>query len=140
MKTNMRRLSCASFALLLLALTLVSCTQQAVTVDEQPVNDASLRRVAQAVAAADKSAAAVVHFLIAGYRGGVIPRDVLMQYSTDIGPHVQAALDAARDMLVTLARTPDATSGERVNQVLGELTKAVQVALNFAIQHGYKEQ
>lgn len=139
MMTSMRRYSSMSVVLLLLALALASCTQQAVTVDDQPVNDATLRRVAQAVAVADKSAAAAVHFLIAGYRSGVIQRTVLMQYSTDIGPKVQAALDTARDMLVTVARTPGATSGERINQVLRELTEAVHIAVTFAMQHGYKE-
>ena len=135
----MRRYSCVSLALLVLALTLASCTQRPVTVDGQPVQDATLRQVAQAVATADKSAASIVHFLIAGYRTGVIQRDVLVLYSTDVGPQVQASLDAARDMLVTLARTPDAVAGERVNQVLSELTKAVQMALTFATRYGYAE-
>jgi hypothetical protein len=139
MMTKQRRYVCISLALLALVFTLGGCTQQAVTVDDQPVNDATLRRVAQAVAAADKSTAAAVHFLIAGYRSGVIQRSVLMQYSTDIGPKVQATLDAARDMVVTIARTPEVVSGERVNQVLSELTKAVQIAVTFAAQHGYKE-
>lgn len=132
----MRRSACVSLALLVLALTLMSCAKP-VTLDGQPVEDARLKRVAQAVAIADTTAASVAHFMLTAYRGGALPRQVLEQYADTYGPAVQSALVQARDVLVGLAKTPDAMPQVRIEQALEALTRAVQEALVFAQAHGY---
>ena len=122
----------------LIACMLVGCTQKPVTVDQQPVADPALQNVGRALAAADATAASIAHFLLAGFRSGVVSREVLVTYADTIGPLVQTALNDARDLSVTMARTPGAVSSERVQQALTALTQAVQQAVAFATTHGYK--
>ena len=132
------RFLAALIALSLACMLIVSGCTKPVTLEGKPVTDEGVKQAAQAVYAADATAARIVRFLIAGHKAGAIPASVLETYLKDVGPPLQAALTAARDMLVVVAKTPGATTQERVQQVLLELTKALNKALQFAQQHGWK--
>ena len=137
-RSRSQSLSVPMILCLVLALMLAGCDRP-VTLEGKPVRDDTVKDAARAVYAADATAASIVRFLIAGYKAGAVPESVLETYLKDVGPPLQAALVTARDMLVTIAKTPKATTQERVQQVLLELTKALNTALSFAKQHGWRE-
>ena len=118
-------------------LVVAGCTKP-VTLEGKPVTDEGVKQAARALHAADATAASIVRFLIAGHTAGVIMPSVLETYLREVGPPLQAALESARDLLVVIAKTPGATTQERVQQVMLEVTKALNKALAFAQQHGWK--
>ena len=130
------RIVCLLVALVL-AFLMTACDKP-VTLEGKQVRDKTIQDAARAVYAADVTAASIVRFLIAGHTAGVIMPSVLETYLKDVGPPLQAALETARDMLVTIAKTPGATTEQRLQQALLEVTKALNKALAFAQQHGWK--
>ena len=137
-RSRPRFLSLPMILCMVLAMMLAGCDRP-VTLEGHPVKDDTVKDAARAVYAADATAASIVRFLIAGHKAGAVPASVLETYLKDVGPPLQAALTAARDMLAVVAKTPQATTQERVQQVLLELTKALNTALSFAQQHGWRE-
>ena len=137
-RSRSRSLHAAMILCMVLALVLTGCDKQ-VTLEGKPVKSETIKDAARAVHAADVTAASIVRFLIAGHTAGVIMPAVLETYLKDVGPPLQAALETARDMLVTIAKTPGATTQERVQQVMLEVTKALNKALAFAQKHGWRE-
>ena len=136
-RSRSRSLHAAMILCMVLALVLTGCDKQ-VTLEGKPVKSETIKDAARALHAADATAASIVRFLIAGHTAGVIMPSVLETYLRDVGPPLQAALETARDMLVTIAKTPGATTEQRLQQVMLELTKALNKALAFAQQHGWK--
>jgi hypothetical protein len=130
----------------LVFLAITSC-RAPVTLDGQSVTNETVITATRAVTAADRTAAAAVHFLIT-YRqtqcalGPTSPACMqataaLRTYAKEIGPKLQTALDVAREVLITAVSAPQQTTAEQVQKALAEVETVLQGLIILAQQMGW---
>jgi hypothetical protein len=99
---------------------------------------ADVHRVATyALYDADTRAEAIARFLLQGHQGGYIPREVLNEYATSLGPDLQAALDASR---IALKRSIGSDKPEDTATLLSEVARLMELlaqATAIATKYGY---